>query len=230
VKRRKLLSGFGIALAGSLAGCGGSGGDGGSEATPAQSDDTETPAATATEMQETEMESATETPAETPTPTPEPAAGNTHEIGEEFTVGEEGNALTYRILELFRSDRIGSNANNTTADGTFLIVIMELTNPQSGSVSFPRGVFRIQRENSWSRFAREGTTRIDADERLNVNQIGDATINGGNTQTGAVAFDVDPDRSYRIWITPTGDAETPEHFVPVGEVTSVEELRGSLTG
>jgi hypothetical protein len=182
-----------------------------------------------------EMESGTPTPGmetETPAPTATPTAGmsaNTHELGEEFTVGEGNNALTYRIIELFRADRIGSSVNNTTADGTFLIVVLEVGNPRSNPTSFPRPVFRLQAENSWQRFDEDGTRRINADERLNVNQVGDATINGGKSATGAVAFDVDPEGSYRIWITPTG-AEEPEHFVPVGEVSSVQELQGSLTG
>lgn len=215
-------------LAGVLAGCGGgSDGDGGGEATPTP--ESGTPTATPTQ-EETETETPMDTETATTTPTEEPTSENTHDIGEEFTVGDGNNALTYRILELFRSDRLGSSANNTTADGTFLVVVLELTNPQSSSTSFPRGEFRIQTEGSWRRFDREGTEKINADERLNVNQIGDATLNAGETRTGAVAFDVDPESSYRLWITPTGDADTPEHFVSIGDVMSVEELRSSLTG
>jgi hypothetical protein len=228
VKRRTLLSGCGTVLAGFLAGCGGgSNGDGGGGTTPTPSGGSGTPTPTATPEPTPTPETATETPA--PTPTPQQSTGTTHELGEEFTVGEGGNAITYRIRELYRTDRIGSNVNNTTADGTFLIVILEFTNPTDRPVSFPRRVFRLQEEDSWQRFDRDGTQRINADERLNVNQIGDATLNAGKTATGAVAFDVDPDGSYRLWITPT-DAETPEHFVPVGEVSSVSELQGSLTG
>lgn len=229
MQRRKLLSGCGIVLAGVLAGCGGgSDGDGG-DSTPTSTPESEAP--TETPMQgATETEAPTDTPAQTATPTEEPTDEFTHDIGEEFTVGEGGNAVTYEIIELFRTDRIGSSANNTEADRTFLIVVLDLTNPQSESLPFPRGEFRVQTEGSWRRFDREGTEKINADERLNVDQIGDSTLNSGETRTGAVAFDVDPDSSYRIWITPTGDAETPEHFVPVGEISSVEELQGSLTG
>lgn len=229
MQRRKLLSGCGIVLAGVLAGCGGgSDGDGG-DSTPTSTPESETP--TETPMQEaTETEAPTDTPAETATPTAEPTDEFTHEMGEEFTVGEGDNAVTYRIVDLFRTDKIGSGASNTEANRTFLIVVLDLTNPRNSELPFPRGNFRVQTEGSWRRFDREGTEKINADERLNVDQIGDSTLPSGETATGAVAFDVDPDSSYRIWITPTGDAETPEHFVSVGEISSVEELQGSLTG
>lgn len=229
MQRRKLLSGCGIVLAGVLAGCGGgSDGDGGDN-TPTSTPESGTP--TETPAQESGMEGDTDTPAETATPTAESTDEFTHDIDEEFTVGEGDNAVGYRIVDLFRADRLGSSANNTTADGTFLIVVLDLTNPRSESLPFPREEFRAQTqtEDSWRRFDGEGTEKINADERLNVEQIGDATLNAGETRTGAVAYDLDPDRSYRIWITPTG-AETPEHFVPVGEISSVEELQGSLTG
>ncbi len=228
MQRRKLLSGCGIVLAGVLAGCGG-GGDGGGDSTPTSTPESETP--TETPMQEaTETEAPADTPAETATPTAEPTDEFTHEMGEEFTVGDGDNAVTYEIIDLFRTDKIGSSASNTEASRTFLIVVLDLTNPQNNELPFPRREFRVQTEGSWRRFDRDGTEKINADERLNVDQIGDATLNSGETRTGAVAFDVDPDASYRIWVTPTGDAETPEHFVPVGEVSSVQELQGSLTG
>ena len=226
MRRRKLLTGCGTVLAGLLAGCGGGdGGDGGGTATA-----TDTPAPTATpEPTATPTEAATAAPTETTTPTP---AGNVHDIGETFAVGEEDNELRYRILELFRTDRIGSSTNYATADGTYLIVVLELTNPTSSQFSFPRNDFRIQSSDgaTWQRFEEEPTDKLGADERLNVGPIGYDTLSAGETRTGAVAYDVEAETEYRLWIRPAGEPETPEHFVPLGRPADAEELQGSLTG
>jgi hypothetical protein len=221
--RRTLLAGWGTVLAGVLAGCGGDGDGGNGEAdggsTPA---DTETEAPTDTPM-ETATPAETETPTETATP--ESADEFTHEIGEEFTVGEGDNPVTYRILELARSDQVGSQANYTTADGTFLIVTLEVANPQDEEIEFPRRDFRLQDENrSWQRFDRGPTEKVGSDGRLDVESIGDDTFTPGDSKIGAVVFDVDPDLTYRLWITPAGEADTPEHFVPIPDISSVEEL------
>jgi len=234
--RRALLAGLSTALAGALAGCGGGGGDGdgGSEdggtsdsgadtATP-MSDDAETPMETQTQTSD-DME----TPTETATPTPEDSDGGTsftHEVGEEFTVGESGNQVTYRIIEFQRADRIGSQANYNTADGTYLIVTLEVTNPRSKAIEFPEGDFRVLTDDgAWQRFDRDPSQKVNSDERLDVEHIGDATIPVGEAALGTVVFDVDPDKNQRLWITPTGDPQTPEHFVPVPDLSEIEELR-----
>jgi Telomeric repeat-binding factor 2. len=221
--RRTLLAGLGTAVTGTLAGCGGNSGDGGSgsEGTPTETATAEPETATPTETPPPE----TATPTETPTP--EGAAEITHEVGEEFTVGGSGNAVTYRILELARADEVGSVANTTTADGVFLVVTMELTNPRNEVIDFPNQDFRLQDETgSWQRFDREAIQKVQSDDRIDVQSIGDDTITGENSKVGVVIFDVEPGPSYRLWITPTGESNTPEHFVPVGDVLSVDELGG----
>lgn len=230
MQRRRILLGVSAGMTTLLAGCGGDGG--GDEATPtrtpAQSTTqapTQTPAQSTTQ---TPGQSSTQTPTRTPTQTPPPdgSSGITHEIGEEFTVGGDGNEITYRILELARADRIGDQVNFNEADGTFLIVTLELTNPRNETIEFPRLDFRLKTEDAWQRFDREPSQKVGSDDRLDVEHLGDASISAGASRIGSVVFDVDPDLSYRIWITPTGDATTPEHFVPVGDISSVEALGG----
>lgn len=221
--RRTLLAGCSTALAGVLAGCGGGGdGDGG------DADDGSTPANTATEAPTdtpTETAAETETAAPTDTATPEGTDEFTHEIGEEFTVGEGDSAVRYRILELARSDQVGSQTNYVTADDTFLVVTLEYANPQDEVIEFPRDDFRLQDENgSWQRFDRESTEKVGSDGRLDVQNIGDSTVTPGDSKIGAVVFEVDPDLTYRLWITPAGEADTPEHFVPIPDISSIEEL------
>ncbi|PSQ28165.1 hypothetical protein BRD09_07765 [Halobacteriales archaeon SW_10_68_16] len=175
---------------------------------------------------ETPADTETATPADTETPTPGTTSSFTHELDEEFTVGEGGNRLTYRILDLTRADEIGDQMNADTADGTFLIVTLELTNPQDDETSFPRKNFRVRTENAWQRFDRQPSEKIGSDDRIEVPYIGDSTLPAGASQTGAVAFDVDPGNTYRLWITPIGDAQTPEHFLPIGDISAIEALGG----
>jgi hypothetical protein len=229
MERRKLLTACGTVLTGMLAGCGGGGGG---DSTPTG---TATPEATATET-EAPTATATATPEPTATETEAPTAtaaasgpdGPTHEIGESFTVGSGNQAVGYRIVELFRAGRIGSSANNSAADGTYLIVVLDLTNPRDGILSFPNNNFLAWNEEQILYLDDEATPQIGDDDRIDVQPLGTATVTSGNTKTGAVAFDVDPDRNYWIRISPTGDSgET--HYVPVGLASEVQELQSSLT-
>jgi len=229
MERRYVLTACGTVLTGILAGCGGGGGggggggDGGGEAT-----ETATATATATTTAtETATATATETAEPTATETPGPD-GPTHDVGESFTVGSGDEAIGYRIVELFRADRVGSQANNDVADGTFLIIILELSNPRENEISFPNNNFQVWNEEQIRYLDDEATPKIGDDDRLDVTPIGTTTVLAGDSKTGAVVFDVDPDESYWLRINPTGDSgET--HYVPVGPVSDVEELRSSFT-
>jgi hypothetical protein len=228
MERRKVLTACGTVLTGMLAGCGGGGGD----ATPTG---TATPAATATDT-EAPTATATETPEPTATDTEAPTAteaasgpdGPTHEVGESFTVGSGNEAVGYRIVDLYRADRIGSTANNSTADGTYLIVILELSNPRDSSLSFPNNSFLAWNEEQILYIDDEATPQIGDDDRIDVDPIGTATVLSGSAKTGAVVFDVDPDRSYWIRTNPTGGSGE-SHYVPIGPVSDVEALQGSFT-
>lgn len=234
--RRRLLLGCGSVVAGVVAGC--LGGSESEEETPTPTPDetptevevsiedgssgtpTETPAPTETPTP-TQTETPTPPPTETPTPT---AAGRTHEIDTRFTVGEGDSALTYRVIEYYRADRLGNPASFADATGTFLVVVLELTNPQDDNVSIPRDDFRVRSAQTWHKYDREASEKIGSDDRINAEPLSNAVVRPGQSRSGAVAFDVDPDTSYRVWITPVGDASTPEHFVPIGEISTVQEL------
>jgi hypothetical protein len=232
MRRRRILLGCSTVLAGMLAGCGGDGGDDSGETPAPTPEPTPTPqevslgggsgssepTPTATP---TATPQSTATPTATPTPTP---SGNVHSLGEEFTVGEGDNAVTYRILEFYRSDALGNQASRATADGTFLVVVLELTNPRRERITVPREDFRVQSDRTWHQIHRDGTVKIASDPRISERSLADQAVRSGATMTGAVAFDVDPDDAYRLWITPAGGPDTPEHFVSVGDISSVPEL------
>jgi len=230
MERRKMLTACGTVLTGMLAGCGGGGGDATATSTATATSEptaTETEAPTATETEAPEP-TATETEAPTATEAASSLDGPTHDIGESFTVGSGNQAVGYRIVELFRADRIGSSANNSAADGTYLIVVLDLTNPRDGILSFPNNNFLAWNEEQILYLDDEATPQIGDDDRIDVQPLGTATVTSGNTKTGAVVFDVDPDQNYWIRVTPTGDSgET--HYVPVGLASEVQALQSSLT-
>jgi len=226
MERRRVLTACGTVLTGMLAGCGGGG-----EATPTGTETaTETAEPTATETAEptateTAEPTATETATATATPGPD---GPTHDVGESFTVGSGNEAIGYRIIDFFRADQVGSEANSTTADGTYLIVLLELSNPQDSSISFPNNSFLVWNEDQIRYLDDRATPKIGDDDRIDTQPIGTATVLAGNSKTGTVLFDVDSDQSYWIRISPTGDSgET--HYVRVGPISEVEELQGSFT-
>jgi hypothetical protein len=226
MERRRVLALCGTVTTGLLAGCSGGGGDGedgGGDETTAE------PTATATAEP-----TATATAEPTATATAEPTAtagfdGPTHELGDSFTVGSGSDEIGYRITDLFRTDEVGGSANSATADGTFLIVVLELSNPQDDATSFPTNRFLVANDEQLLYLDDDATPKLADDDRIDVTPLGNATVLGGNSKTGAVVFDVDPDRSYHIRIRPTGESgET--HYLPIGPIADVQELQSSITG
>jgi len=228
MERRRLLLGGGALLAGIVPGC--AGGDSGETPTPTEeTTPTEVEVTIEGSFPETETPSptptATATPADTPTASPTPtAAGITHDINTRFTVGDSGEAIGYRIVEYARTDRLGNQASLEEANGTFLVVVLEVTNPQDELIVLPRNEFRVRSPQTWHKYDTDGSVKIDSDSRIDRRSLVNASIRSGSSRTGAVAFDVDPDSSYRVWIFPTGDEDTPEHFVPVGDISAVPRL------
>jgi hypothetical protein len=229
MNRRQVLLGCSAVLTGAVAGCAGGSDDSGGDQTP-----TETPSTAPTDTPEltptpgpTPTETATATRTETPTPEPTatPARDQfVHDLNSRFTVGEEGNAVSYRIIRYYRTDRLGSSTNRSTARGTYLLVVAELTNPQEQSISVPWNDFRIRSAETWRKFDESATEKVEIDDRIDVRSLAVQGVASGRSVTGAVAFDVDPEGTYRIWITPMGGPDTPSHFVPVGEIPAVREL------
>jgi hypothetical protein len=220
MKRRELLAASGTVLTGLVAGCSG-GSSGGTSTETETATATETPTATPT---------ATETPTSTPTQTavPTPTAP-THALDEEFTVGEQEHAITYRVQGFYRADRIGNSASFADADGTYLIVVLTLSNPRDQPISYPTNHVRANSENPFQYFDERATEKIASDERINVPPIATSTILPGKSKTGAVAFDVASTGTYRLEISPT-NAKEPMHRIDVGPISDVEKLQTSVVG
>lgn len=230
MNRRRLLFGCSTALAG-LAGC--LGGLDTTEETPVQTP-TDTPTAAPTESPTaTPTESPTATPTESPTATPTrtprrtvtPAQNSfSHDVEEQFTVGSDRTAVTYRVLRYRKAERIGDSMSWVDADGVFLLVYLQVTNPQDRRIAIPRDDFRIKSPETWYKFSEEATQKIESEDRIDVRSLAVQGVEPGQSITGALAFDVDPDSSVRVWVTPMKGPDTPQHFVPVGRLSIVQEL------
>lgn len=230
--RRQYLLGCSTLLAG-LAGCP-SGTD--TEETPTGTPEptpTATATATATETATpTPTATATETPTptltEAPTATPTPSDPNvfTHELNTRFTVGGDRRPVTYRVIRYRRTDTIGNSMNSETARGTFLVVFAEITNPgqEEDVISVPRDDFRVRSSATWRKFREEATEKVDIDDRIEVPSLARMGVQPGESITGAVVYDVDPERSYRVWVTPLNASDTPSHYIPIGDIQVVQEL------
>jgi hypothetical protein len=226
MERRRVLTACGALATGLLAGCSG-GGDGESATGTPTATETAAPTAEPTATA-TETAAPTAEPTATATATPE-SAGPTHGLDESFTVGSGENAIGYRIIDLYRVDRLGSSANNSTADGTYVVVILELSNPQSDATTFPRNQFIVANEEQIRYIDENATPLVADDDRLNVQPLANATVLAGSSKTGAVVFDLDPDRSYEIRLSPTGGSgET--HYVDIGTVSDLPTLESSMVG
>jgi len=226
MKRREVMIGCGTFLAGTVTGLSldraGQVGltEGSSTMSTPTSIETQTPAPT-----ETQTPAPTETQTPAPTETPTPSLGTSHELGEQFTVGEGDNAITYRVVEFYRAEELGNMASTVTAEGVYLLVVVELTNPQDGLVTLPEEFRVLSRElNKWFKFDQAGSEHVDNDDRIDEAVIVTQGIRSGESIRGAVAFDVPLDASYRVMIVPTGEPDEPEHYVPIGELSSVPEL------
>jgi hypothetical protein len=198
---------------------------------------TETPSPTPTETAtptptETPSPTPTETPTPTPTETPAPTAtptptlgGITHDRGEEFTVGEGDNAVTYRVIEFYRADALGDATTRIPASGVFIVVVVEVTNPQGELIAFPEE-FRIlhREENRWYTFNQSASERIEDDGRIDEPEIVNEPIRSGETVRGAIAYDVPGEGRIHVQIVPTGEANEPEHYVRIGPISSIDSL------
>ena len=231
MERRKMLTACGTVFTGLLAGCSGGGngngdGDGDGDATPTATATTE-PTATETDAP---TATATEAPASTETATETPASGGpTHGLDERFTVGSGENAIDYRIIDFYRTDRIGSSANNRTADGTYLLILLEFYNPQNDATTFPRNQFIVGNEEQIRYVDEDATPLVSDDDRIDTDPLLNATVLAGSSKVGAVVFDLDPDRSYRIRFLPTG-GEGETHYLDIGTISDIQPLESSIVG
>lgn len=205
MKRRTLVATLASVAIGSTAGC--SGGSGGDETTT-------TEPTTATE---------TSTPAATPTATGTPAPP-IHGLDEPFVVGEGDHTIPYTVSGLYVADRIGHEGMGETADnGRFLIVILSIENVTDQTIDVPTGNLVVRGEGVIAHVDQAASETVASDDRINVPSLALATVPSGETRTGALLYDVSPDNSYRLRVTPTGDRGE-VHYVSIGPIGDLRSL------
>ncbi|MFC6989553.1 DUF4352 domain-containing protein [Haloplanus sp. GCM10025708] len=152
-----------------------------------------------------------------------------HELDESFTVGEGDNAIGYRIHNFYRADRIGNSASYAEADGTFLVVVLTLSNPQDQSITLPSNSIRANSENPFQYLDDEASSKLSSDDRIDASSLANTTVLSGASKMGAIVFDVPASGTYRIEIMPAG-ADEPVHVVEVGPISDVEKLQSTVVG
>ncbi|MFB6160191.1 MAG: hypothetical protein ABEJ61_03335 [Haloferacaceae archaeon] len=189
------------------------------------------------ETETTTTSTATPTPTPTPTatatPTPTPAptpSVPTHDLGVPFTVGEGTSAIRYAFEAFYRAAELGDSINAETPDGTYLVAVLTLENPQRTATSFPVSNVVARGDGTIRKIDRDGTEAIASDSRIDVPPIGYSSVVAGGSRRGAVAYDLPVEGRYRIEITPSGKRDATPHVVPVGDIGGIEELKRSIVG
>jgi hypothetical protein len=203
MSRRTIFTGISAVGLGSVSGCAGSdspdNGDTGADGDPNQ---------------------ATDSPTETESSEEE----NQHDIGESFEVGSGEKAIRYIVEEATLARAIGSSNFNVSADGLFLIVILQMENIGTESIDITSRHLRLV-DSQGREFdaSTEASTYFSQDTRFDVEGILFEQLQPGLEQTKAVAFDVPTEESYALKVDPAGIFSGADaNYVALGNVPEPE--------
>ena len=203
MNRREFLVVTGVA---SVAGCagggggdasgGGNGGGGGGDGGRGADESTPEPEPTAT-------------PTATATPTP---STPTHEIGEQFTVGDGPQTVQYTVNGVSTAQEVGPDISPVEADGTFLLVDVTMENTGDESFNASSNIFTALN-------AQDQEYDVDTEALVYLDDgIAFEQLNPGLSTDGSVVFDV-PSGEYRLRIEPVGVfSGARPHLVGLGSV------------
>jgi hypothetical protein len=144
----------------------------------------------------------------------------THEIGEPFTVGTGDNAVRYTVKEATTADQIGGEMLGVEADGSFVIVTLEVEN--TGTEPFIATTEHLELFDAEGRTfstATEAGIYIEQDSRYNAGSISFEELQPGLSVTRNVVYDVPTGQSYGLRVKGTSMFSTAEpHHVLLGQV------------
>jgi hypothetical protein len=158
------------------------------------------------------------TPEPTPEPTEEPTP--THQIGENFTVGNGDQTVEYIINSVESYEIIGNQFIEEEANGIFLVAELEMTNQTDQTIDIGTNHLKMV-DSSGNQFdsSDDAMTAIDQDDRIESESIIFEQLNPGLSTQGAVGYDVAPGESYALLIEPLGVFSNAEsHLVEVGSI------------
>ncbi|QLH84987.1 DUF4352 domain-containing protein [Halosimplex pelagicum] len=189
---------------------GGGGGDGSSPAatatptptpepvstsTPAApSTPTVTPTATATPTAPPEP-----TPTATPKPSPTPVPDRSHQVAEQFVVGDGGKSIRYRVADLSVQSSVGGEYISEEADGEFIVIDLSMTNVANESVSVSSNLYTLVDSQG-----REYDVDTDA-MAVVENPVIFEQLDPGVGKDGVLIYDVPTDQTGReLHVEPAG--------------------------
>jgi hypothetical protein len=144
----------------------------------------------------------------------------THEMGEAFTVGSGDNAVRYTVEEATTADRIGPTNFGVEADGSFVIVTLEVEN--TGSEPFIATTEHLKLfdvEGRTFSTATEAEIYIEQDSRFDAGSMSFEELQPGLSITRNLVYDVPPNQGYGLRVEGASMFSTAEpHHVPLGQV------------
>ena len=153
------------------------------------------------------------TPEPTPTETPTPSGPPTHEVGDSFTVGSGEQSVRYTVTEMGTASEVGADVVAEEADGTFLLVSLQMENVGDESFNVSSNLFTALNAED-----QEYDVDTDALATLGDSALIFEQLNPGLSTEGQIVFDV-PAGEYRLRVDPAGLTSTaPPHVVTLGSV------------
>lgn len=140
------------------------------------------------------QDSPTEEPTESPTATPEPSLG----IGDSFQVGDGDKKMEYTVNSFNFADKIESEYSTKEPSGVYAFVEITMKNVGKESISLTSNAFKLlSPEDAEYEADIEGMTYHE--DGLSIEQM-----HPDLSKSGVLVFDVAPDKSYRLQVSPAG--------------------------
>lgn len=143
-----------------------------------------------------------------------------HEMGEAFTVGSGDSAVRYNVEEATTADRIGGQTLGVEADGSFVVVTLEVEN--TGTEPFIATTEHLKLVSTGGRTystATEAELYIEQDSRYDAGSMSFEELQPGLSIRRNLVYDVPNGQPYGLQVEGTSMFSTAEpHYVPLGEV------------
>lgn len=140
----------------------------------------------------------------------------THQMGESFTVGDEGQSIEYNVQNAYSTGYINGPLERQEADGQYIILDLSMENVGDESVDITTNHFTIvDTQDRTFDASSEQTLWVENDPRIQVEGVSFEQLQPGITTEGAVVFEVPEEASeIQFRVEPTGPfSNADEHYV-----------------
>ncbi|QAY21397.1 DUF4352 domain-containing protein [Halorubrum ezzemoulense] len=149
----------------------------------------------------------------------------THQMGESFTVGDEGQSIEYNVQDAYSTSYISGPIERQEADGQYIILTLSMENVGDESVDITTNHFTmVDSQDRTFDASSEQTLWVESDPRIQVEGVSFEQLQPGITTEGAVVFQVPEGASeIQFKVEPTGPfSNADEHYVEL-ELEQLEE-------